>query len=214
MPESRSVLERLLQAGDAPSLDAAWQEFLSEYGRLLLHVSWAGTHSYDAAMDRYACILEQLRADDFRRLRSYGSTGRGKFTTWLVVVARRICVDAERRRYGRPRGAVAEHGVRRRLVDLVGAEVELETLTDDAAPLPGDELYASEVGEALSRAIDGLSAADRLLLRLRFEDEVPVAEIARVLSLPSVFHVYRRLNGILKQLRGSLREQGVEDPRL
>jgi hypothetical protein len=32
-----------------------------------------------------------------------------------------------------------------------------------------------------------------------------------MLSLPSVFHVYRRLNGIYDRLRAALRSLGVED---
>jgi hypothetical protein len=39
----------------------------------------------------------------------------------------------------------------------------------------------------------------------------PSAEIARIGSFPTVFHVYRRLNGIFEELRQTLHEAGVRD---
>jgi RNA polymerase sigma factor (sigma-70 family) len=198
-------------ATDDVSREDAWQSFVAEYSRLILHVAWSETDSHDVAMDRYAFVLEQLRADGFRRLRSFGTEGRGKFTTWLVVVARRLCLDEARRRYGRNRGAPERHRERRRLSDLVAAEVQLESLVDEAGPLPDEEIHHAQLGHALGTAIDQLDPSDRLLLRLRFQDDVPVAEIARLLSLPSVFHVYRRLNRVYDQLRKTLQGLGVED---
>ena len=55
-----------------------------------------------------------------------------------------------------------------------------------------------------------MSAQDRLLLRLRFEDEVPVRQIAEIARLPSVFHVYRRLKKALGHLRAALEQRGFD----
>jgi hypothetical protein len=76
-------------------------------------------------MDRYAWVLDALRQDRHRRLRAFAAEGRGSFTTWLVAVVRRLCVDEHRHRYGRPAGWRARRGggrawSRRELVDLVG----------------------------------------------------------------------------------------------
>ena len=54
-----------------------------------------------------------------------------------------------------------------------------------------------------------LDPVDRLLVKLRYEDELAIPEIARVLELPSRFHVYRRLDRVLVQLRGALEGVGV-----
>lgn len=48
---------------------------------------------HDAAMDRYAYMLAQLRCSDFTPLQCHAADGRSAFTTWLVVVARRLCLD-------------------------------------------------------------------------------------------------------------------------
>jgi DNA-directed RNA polymerase specialized sigma subunit len=50
------------------------------------------------------------------------------------------------------------------------------------------------------------------LLKLRFEDDLPVAEIAENLGLPTRFHVYRRLSSVLEKLRLELRRSGITDP--
>jgi RNA polymerase sigma factor (sigma-70 family) len=205
------VLERLLQARGAPAVERAWADFLAEYSRLMLHVARSFGGSYDAAMDRYAYCLERLRNDDFRRVREYESNGRGTFTTWLVVVLRRSCLDQARGRYGRQRGGPPEvHQQRRQLADLVAADLD-PNLLPDAGSNPEAVTRTRELKETLSDALERIDPADRLLLRLRFHDEAPVAEIARICGFPSVFHVYRRLNAVYADLRQSLTEMGVQD---
>jgi RNA polymerase sigma factor (sigma-70 family) len=170
----------------------------------------------DGAMDAYAFILERLREDDFRRLRRYVADGRSAFSTWLVVVARRLCLDHYRQRYGRsPRGEPpvapdAERALRRRLLDLRGASLDLASVPDEALDAPDQAVRERELALALCRAVGELAAEDRVLLKLRFEDALSVSEIARVLQLPSIFHVYRRLNDVFARLRRSLARRGVD----
>lgn len=160
-------------------------------------------------MDRYTWILDHLRADDFRRLRSFSGDGRSKFSTWLVVVARRLCVDHHRQRYGRDRGS-GNDVERRRLADLCAEQLDAGEIPDSAAETPDRLLLAAETREALDGALEALDPRDRLLLRLRFEDDLPANEIAALLKLPTPFHVYRRVNTLLGALRRSLEARGVE----
>ena len=124
-------------------------------------------------MDGYAHVLERLREHDCRRLRGYAPDGRTKFTTWLVVVARRLCLDFHRHRYGRsddpaPDAAVAR-AARRRLVNLVaGAAVCPEFLQRRASPraladavlplLDGDTPAARRQREGLALVRERLGA--------------------------------------------------------
>jgi RNA polymerase sigma factor (sigma-70 family) len=102
-PDLPRALSRLLDARTPARADAAWDDFVAIHSRLLLHVVRALTSDRDAAMDAYARVLERLREDDFRRLRAYVPDGRTRFTTWLVAVVRRLCLDWHRERYGRAR---------------------------------------------------------------------------------------------------------------
>lgn len=57
-----------------------------------------------------------------------------------------------------------------------------------------------------------MSVEDRLLLKLRFEDGLPVRKIAEVMRFASEFVVYRRLKSLLTDLKRRLEEAGVHDP--
>src|SRR5512146_3123110 len=84
---------RLLAAAEPMERDAAWAAFVRAYTDLLLRVAHSLGGGHDAAMDRYAYVLEQLRQDDCGRLRAYARPGAGDFGLWLVVVVRRRCLD-------------------------------------------------------------------------------------------------------------------------
>lgn len=213
-------LERLLSAraasatGGIDDIDVAWRAFIAEQTRLLLHVARSVSTNHDDTMDAYAFVLEQLRADDFRRLCEFAADPRSKLSTWLVVVARRLCLDLYRRRYGRNRGqgSVAGRAVRRRLQDLVAEDLDFHDLP--TVHTGGAELAVrqAELHSVLDSALMTLQPQDRLLLRLRFDDNLSAQEIARLVDLPSPFHVYRRINATLAHLRRVLQGRGIESP--
>lgn len=211
-------LTNLLEAADSATCEAAWTSFVERHSRLLLHTARSFGVDYDDGMDRYEFILSELRRDDFNRLRHYAVRGRSEFTTWLVVVGRRLCSDFFRRRYGRDRasrsGASSESGImRRRLVDLVASEVDPTVLRDPGAESPEKQLRRVELSHILESTVGSLPARDRLLLKLRFEDDASVRKIAETMGFPSVFHVYRRLKTLLDTLREELTDRGVRGPR-
>jgi len=206
---------RLLDPAAGFEREGAWAAFVEHYSKLLLRVAFAFAPGYDGAMDRYAFMLDELRRDDSRRLRQFAADGRGKFSTWLVVVARRLCLDHYRRRYGRPRKGKEEADqsgtvrlVRRRLEDLVGDLNDLSALPDAAATEAADEISLAEGRQALGGAIGELAPRDRLMLTLRFEQELSAREIAGLMGLATPFHVYRRLNRICEGLRERLSGNG------
>ncbi len=210
-----SELQTLLGAKDAKARDAAWRSFVGLHSRLLLHTARNVDREHDAAMDAYAHLLDQLRANDFRRLRGYADDGRSKFTTWLVVVARRLCLDHVRQRYGRlqedtPQAREA-HAARRRLIDHVTDEIDVDELHSETGADADAQLRRAELTRALAAALAGLDPSDRLLLRLRFEDDLPAREIAGILHYPSPFHVYRRINALLAQMRETLARVGIHE---
>ena len=203
MPHSPPLLENLL-AAEVPR-DEAWTDFVQEYTRLLLHVARESSQDRDEAMDAYANILEKLREDGCRRLRAYSAHPQSQFTTWLVVVARRLCIDYHRQKYGRTcRGSNPEGDNRqtRRKLENLGDSVAIDDTVFDRNEIDiGLELEKAEQRSELEAVTSSLTAADRLLLTLRFEDELSAAEIADILGMPSQFHVYRRLRCILAGLK-------------
>jgi RNA polymerase sigma factor (sigma-70 family) len=208
-------LARLLDHLEPSARDQAWAAFVSENTKLILHVARSVGGDHDDVMDRYACILDHLQRDDFHRLRAYVSDGRGKFTTWLVVVARRVCLDHRREKYGRSRGEDPDrkhgHQTRGRLVDLVSDASDLGELVDTSAGGPEEGLRARQLDGALKSAVATLAPSDQKLLRLRFEQDLSASQIARATSSRSQFEVYRRLRRVLDILRTKLVQRGVAD---
>ena len=206
-------LTRLLETTDSKNREAAWDAFIEKFHRLLMHVAHSIDHHYDATMDRYAYMLERLQAGNYRRLRRYDPQSRAQFSTWLVVVARRLCVDFHRETHGRQRPTKGEDrsGIRRRLLDLVGESIDPDYLADGRAIDPAEHTLVIERREILENAMKALTNQDRLLLTLRFELGASVSEIADALKFPSQFHVYRRLKKILAVLRTALKAQGIHD---
>jgi RNA polymerase sigma factor (sigma-70 family) len=212
-------LSALLGAPDAASRERAWSAFIEKHSKLILHTVRSFARDYDAVMDCYAYVLERLRQDDFRRLRSYVADGRGKLTTWLTVVVRRLTLDHHRERYGRIRGKRAigadEEEIRtarRNLADLVSEQLPPEHLADPRGGNPERDLRSRQLAEVLERAVGALEPRDRLLLRLRFDDDLSAREVADIMRFPTPFHVYRRLNKVLEILRHSLEQRGVDGP--
>ena len=208
-------LARLL-AASAADQDDAWAHFLRGVSAPLLRVARSLGGDHDAVMDRYAYVVEQLRADDCRKLRAYDRPGAGDFTLWLIVVARRLCLDHYRTRYGRARqsqGSSALAGVdrraRRRLVDLVGDEVGPEAIAS-RGEAPDEAVLRDERRRTLEAALEALDPRDRLLLRLRFAEEMSAREIGELMRFPTLFHVYRRLDAVLRRLRDHLTRAGLD----
>jgi RNA polymerase sigma factor (sigma-70 family) len=210
-------LDALLNARDSSSRDRAWEEFLRRYNRYLLGTAQFVCREYDDRMDAYRHMIESLAQDDFKRLREYCVRADSRFTTWLVVVARRLCHDFQRTRYGRERagsGVAARETreARRRLQDLIAVELRPGELPDRGQPTPERRLREEQLSGALASALAELAPEDRLLLKLRYEDGLAVRKVAEVMRLDSEFVVYRRQKRLLARLRDCLEEEGVHDP--
>jgi RNA polymerase sigma factor (sigma-70 family) len=166
-------------------------------------------------MDMYAHMLEVLQDREFQRLRCYVPDGSTKFTTWLVVVARRICLDFLRTRFGRRRGTERSSDVRTarlQLEQLINGVADVDELPADGNSSPDASIRVVQMEMALESALATLSPEDRVLLRMRFDDGMSAREIAQLLQMPSQFHVYRKLDAVLARLKTILRSRGIEGP--
>jgi RNA polymerase sigma factor (sigma-70 family) len=210
-------LAHLLGAPDDLSRERAWTVFLNTFSPLILHAARSAATGYDEGMDAYAAALDGLRADDYRKLRGYSVDPRSRFTTWLVVVVRRICIDKQRERFGRTsskeREAHAisdERAARRRLAMLTASSLELESIPDSHGAEPDLTAQQRELNELLETALLELDERDRLLLTLRFVDDLPAKRIAVLQGWPDHMSVYRRISQITASLKQKLLARGVD----
>ncbi|MFQ5889474.1 MAG: RNA polymerase sigma factor [Gemmatimonadota bacterium] len=212
-------LTELLDSPDPASRETAWAAFLERYSPVLLHTARKLARDYDEAMDRYRFVLTELQRDEHRRLRAYAAYSGSTFSNWLIVVASRLCTDYHRARYGRVRGSEGRdltaheaREVRRRLADFDVEELDPSRVPSRGDASPDQRVRIAELSRALATALGALDTRDRLLLKLRFEDDRSVREIAGIMGFPSVFHVYRRLKALNAVLRRQLKKQGIDAP--
>jgi RNA polymerase sigma factor (sigma-70 family) len=209
-------LSRLLHATEIPDREAAWEGLIARHTRLILSVARSFGGDNDAIMERYAYVLGKLRENEFRRLRAFDANAGATFSTWLTVTARRMCLDLHRARFGRHR---AEHSndkttilraARKALGSSFFGDVDADTISTEDVQADAKIIRAHR-DECLRDALTRLTPRERLLLTLRFEDDLSAPRIAALVGLPSAFHVYRRLNSILASLRKRLTSQGIEN---
>jgi RNA polymerase sigma-70 factor (ECF subfamily) len=120
---------------------------------------------------------ENLTQDAF--LRAYDALPRSpperSFRAWLLQIALNLCRDWLRKK--RPLA----------FADLVApADAEDAPGEDwpDAAPTPGEVLESGELAAAVRRAVLALPEAYRLVITLRYDEDLSYEEIARMLHLP------------------------------
>ncbi len=112
--------------------------------------------------------------------------------------------DIERRLTWRHRLALATR-------PALAAPASVEALAGDGHELAGGEEHRPDAdflrrrrSAEVRRAVAALPAADRLLLRLRFDEELTLREVARAAGLKDAQTADRRLRAVLAHLRSTL----------
>lgn len=123
-------------------------------------------------------VAEDITQETFLRfLRTHSAREVGKHIAYLYTIARNLCIDFYRTR-------------------PVAPLEQMQPGFED-----NDELNTTRI--ALEQALEQLPEQDRDLIFLRYTNEVPVAQTAKILGI-SRFSVYHREKQILKQLRTQL----------
>lgn len=261
----------LLKRLQSPDPLSAWQEFLHEYSPVCYQAARAYASSSDAAADCYLYVCEELARNNFRRLLKFKPDGSASFKTWLLVVARNLCLDWHRKRAGRPRPFKSLQSLSEfefqvyvcRFERRLSPEQTLEHLRSAAANVdlarvesaeqkidrclnsrqrwilslrqpesstttallseegeevvsqipdmcPNQEtLMANEEQHAqLMKSLSGLPAHERLLVQLRFEQDLSLEEIARIAGLGDAQRVHRQIAAVLQKLRRAIENRG------
>jgi RNA polymerase sigma-70 factor (ECF subfamily) len=102
--------------------------------------------------------------------------------------------------------AAAHKRKRRREVAMgIGSEV------DDTGPQPDEELQSKQARGMVLAALDRIPLPRRAVLVMHELDDVPVAEVASVLSIP-LFTAYSRLRKARRELQAGIRRL-LKEPR-
>lgn len=101
------------------------------------------------------------------------------------------------------------HRTHRHFVDDAGLD-NLRAFGDPHQTLEEEEhrTRASAVAAALAAAVEGLDPQDRLILKMRYQDNLQFARIAALLKIEAK-PFYRRKEQVLRTLRRALEERGI-----
>jgi len=261
MPEKS--FDSFLKHLDAGELEGAWNLFLDDYSGVILHVIRQIEREADSIPDCFQFVCEQLSANSLRRLRKFRPEGGALFSTWLRAVARNLCLDWRRKRFGRHRlfKSVAQlsifdqevfrsfyerrlsfddayHSLRSLYPSLTHSQfaesrvrieralsakqrgllnsrlIERTSPNDDVrlasanvpdpAPNPEIQVAKRESAQALRQALSQLPPRERLLIRLRYEQELTLEQVADMLDLGNAQRADREIKTVLSKLRKEL----------
>ena len=186
-PAEASASDMLARFRDGE--DAAFQEIVGTYHARLVHfffrLCWDRDRAEDLSQDLFLKLL--------RGARRYRPQGR--LSTFIFRVATNLWIDHYRA--SKPRA---------RLYSLDQAMVAGEPAMSHAQkeredrPEAMEQLIAAEEKEHLRRALDCLTEPHRLVFELAVYQELPYAEISRVLGIP-VGTVKSRMHNCVRALR-------------
>ena len=96
-------IARIIEQLGTPQFQQAWTEFLEAYSPLIFHTVRLFERDADPVADCFLFVCERLSEKTFRRLRLFKPGGAARFSTWLRVVVRNLCLDWRRKEFGRHR---------------------------------------------------------------------------------------------------------------
>ena len=175
---------------EAEALDLT--ALLARYERPLVRYAGNILRDLEAARDVVQETFIRLARSELRSEPATEERAAGRnVEAWLFTVTRNLSIDHQRKQS--------------RIIYLPQTE---DRTTDE--PGPGATLEAREVGESLFALLDQLSANQREVIRLKFQNDLSYKEIADVTQL-SVTNVGFLLHTGLKKLRTILDAQAAGD---
>jgi|CXWL01.1.fsa_nt_gi RNA polymerase sigma-70 factor (ECF subfamily) len=167
-----------IRSGDLELPVAALADFdgvVRQFQRRLFRLFMGAVHDAERADAlTQECFLRAWRHRDAYR-------GDGSLESWLLRIACNLLRDERKSRFQRFWRGLLRFGTERD-DDEPTLAPRLDRLRD-ASPSPEEDLLARERSSQLATAIAALPHRQQMVFRLRFVEELPLAEIAAVLEL-------------------------------
>lgn len=182
---SEKTLLARIREGD----DAGFEELIAAHSSRVLSLAWRLTGDREEAGD--------IAQDAFLRLhRSIGDfRGDSSVATWLHRTVTRLAIDHLRRQK-----------LRKRIFFFRRENEESDPLdfVPDPASSPSDRFFEGEIRIRLDRALQRLSARQRVVFTLRHYEEMTLKEIAATLELEEgtvKAHLHRAVRILRQELK-------------
>jgi len=166
--------------------EGAFADLFHQYKNLVCRTAYLLLGDAQAAED----ALQEVFVKVYRSLNTFDPQ-KGAFTTWLQRITVNHCLNLRRQR--------PVHSL-----ETMASELSLSTATPQSI-LPEELVISQEQAEAVWKAVQHLSPPLRVVMVLRYYQELPYQEIAQVLNIP-LGTVKWRLHEALQVLRQELAE--------
>src|ERR1700704_3489571 len=187
MRDEAKTIARGLQKRDPDLLDRLIEQYQYRLFRYLVYVTGNKERAEVFFKEAWIRVLE----------RGHQYDGRSKFEAWLFAIARHLVIDWQRTK--KPQS----------LDTLTDPEQEHPLqLANENESSPLHQVLSQENEETVQASLQKIPAIYREVLVLRFQEELQIAEMAGVLSIP-LSTVKSRLYRGLEALRGALQGGAV-----
>lgn len=175
--DDRAALAAALRRRDPDLLDALIQQYEYRLFRYLLYLTSNRETAEDLFQETWLSVMH----------RGHTYNGRASFETWLFTIARNLTIDAYRRRKPEALDALEDPEI------VAGG------------PSPFEQAAARQSEVRVHQSVDGLPAVYREVLLLRFQEDLPLNDIATITGVP-LPTVKSRLYRGLEALRRDMEE--------
>jgi RNA polymerase sigma factor (sigma-70 family) len=165
----------------------------------------------------YVYVLDKIMEKNYAVINAF--QGRSTFKTYLVSITNRLAIDFYRHRYGRTstKSNPEQPSPKKNRLKTVSA-IDLENLSDeghlDETVIQREDQEAKKRLVGIVKAqLSELSPEDRLLLKMKYEDNFKISEIAEILKLDQK-KTYRKINKILSDLKEEFLKKGLNINRI
>jgi RNA polymerase sigma-70 factor (ECF subfamily) len=172
----------LIALVQAPQTGLDFGELVKDHQSMVFSVCWHFLHDRDQAED----VAQEVFLGLHRNLAGIQSAAHAG--NWLRKVAVQRAIDAGRRRIRRPQVALAD-------------------VAEPAAEIPSRDPM---LGETLRRLIATLPETPRMVMVLRYQEDLEPAEIGQAMEMP-VATVKSHLQRSLALLREKLARRGIRE---
>ena len=171
---------------------------------------------YNYSEEGHECfvyVLDKIMEKDYSRIKAF--QGRSTFKTYLVSITVRLAIDFYNHRYGKvsKKSDPEQPSPKKNHLKIVSID-DQQNLSDEKRP---DEIVINrEIKDVKTRFeeivqyhLSGLSPEDRLLFKMKYEDNFKVSEIAELLNLNQK-KTYKRIEKILSGFKDAFLTENID----
>ena len=186
METEEAQIARGLRRRDPDLLDALIEQYQHRLFRYLLHLTGNHAVAEDLFQEVWVRVLEKGHLYD----------GRNRFVTWLMSIGHNVAIDHLRRR--NPAS----------LDEMQDPEEGTPFEPPDSGPSPFEQAVQHQQRERFHEALQNVPALFREVLVLRFQEQMKLEEIARLIHIPVATvktRLYRGVQALRPLLEGGAR---------